>query len=83
VKPQSIRKEFVARARRTIAAPGFTVDTLKLAERLVAVLTPVLCGPGGYKTNPLSAPPEDSQFSKPRSVESSAPLNEAVKRETP
>lgn len=83
MKPQSIRKEFVAHAQRTISSPGFTVDTYKLAERLVAAIAPLLFDQCRSKINSQCAPPDGSQSSKPRAVESSASLNVSVKRETP
>lgn len=67
MKPQNIRQELVAHAQRTISSQGFTVDTLKLAERLIAVIGPILFGQGRYKINSQGASPEDLQSSKPPS----------------
>jgi hypothetical protein len=83
VKPPNIRKEVVAEARQTISKPGFTVDTLKLAERLVAVIGPMLFGQSRYKVKPQEPSPEDSQALESPAVASSKSLNESAKRETP
>jgi hypothetical protein len=82
VKPPNIRKELVAEAQQTISKPGFTVDTFKLAERLVAVIGPMLFGQGRSKATPQKHSIEDSQASESRAVGSSESLNESAKRET-
>jgi hypothetical protein len=83
VKPPGIRKELVSHAQQTISKPGFRVDTFKLAEKLVAVLKPMLFGQGRYKIKPQDHSSEDSQSSELRTVELSESLNESAKRETP
>ena len=82
MKPPNIRKEVVAEAQQTISKPGFTVDTLKLAERLVAVIGPMLFGQSGARIRPQNPSIEDSQASESRAVESSESLNESAKPET-
>jgi hypothetical protein len=82
VKPPNIRKEVVAEAQQAISKPGFTVDTLKLAERLVAVISPMLFGQSRARVKSQKHSPEDSQASESRAVESSESLNESAKRET-
>jgi hypothetical protein len=83
VKRSGIRKELVANAQQTISKPGFTVDTLKLAEKLVAALKPMLFGQGRHQINPEHNSPENLQSSEPQTVETSESLNESAKRETP
>lgn len=82
MKPPNIRKEVVAQAQRTISLPGFKVDTRKLAERLVAVIGPMLFRQRADKTT-SQASALDSQSAKSRSAKSSESLNESAKRETP
>jgi hypothetical protein len=81
VKPPNIRKELVAEAQETISKPGFTVDTVKLAERLVAVIGPMLFGQSRYKVKPQ--PVEAARALESPAAAPSESSNEAATRETP
>ena len=83
VKPSGMRSDLVSQAQQTISTPGFSVDTFKLAEKLVAVLRPLLFAQGHCKIRPQNNSPESLQSSELHSVEISESLNESAKREIP
>src|SRR5436190_7591278 len=78
LKPSGIRNDLVSEAQQTISKPGFRVDTFKLAEKLVAVLRPLLFGQSQHKIRSQNNSPESLQSSELRSVEISESLNESA-----